>query len=187
MAAEGGVRPVTVRLVPMTVKRAMAHVAEVHRHLPKVNGGRFAVGVEDRGELVGVGLVGNGPRVWEGSGKMVITRVAVRTSVSRDGRRDGWDEPWAASIYSAPYCSMIYGALCRAGKALGYTEAWTYTFHWENGASLKASGFTDMGLTDGGEWDRPSRRRDAAVCAEPKRRWMRQLVPPAAEFHREAA
>jgi hypothetical protein len=37
--------------------------------------------------------------------------------------------------------SRIYGALCRAAQALGYTSAITYTLESESGASLKAAGF----------------------------------------------
>lgn len=37
--------------------------------------------------------------------------------------------------------SQIYGALCRAAKALGYRRVITYTLAAESGASLKASGF----------------------------------------------
>jgi hypothetical protein len=68
-------------------------------------------------------------------------------------------------------------AICRAGQALGYTEAWTYTLPEEPGTSLKAAGFKDMGLTAGGEHDREKRRRAPAVRPEPKRRWMRVLAP----------
>lgn len=140
---------------PCTVKAATKYVLENHRHLKKVNGGRFAVAAHDGTRIVGVGVVGNGPRVWEGTGKMIITRVAT------DGTRNA--------------CSLILGALCRAGASLGYTEAWTYTLPEEPGTSLKAAGFEDMGLTDGGEHDRPSRPRKPAVRPEPKRRWRRVL------------
>lgn len=71
---------------------------------------------------------------------------------------------------------MLYGALCRAAQALGYREAWTYTLPHEKGRSLKAAGFIDMGLTDGGEHCRPSRYRNPAKHPEPKRRWLRQLA-----------
>lgn len=166
------------RIIPITGKAAAAFIANVHRHLPKPQGALFAVAVEDAGEIVGIGTAGNPARVWQGTGRFVITRVAVKG-----------EHGWTDAQHAAPYCSMIYGALCRAGKALGYREAWTYTLPWERGASLKAAGFTDMGLTDGGEWSRPSRRRNAAVCAQPKRRWMRRLIPEQiAEFDgKEAA
>jgi hypothetical protein len=73
-------------------------------------------------------------------------------------------------------CSMLYGALCRAGKALGYTEAWTYTLPHEPGISLRAAGFDRRGLTKGGEYDRPSRHRAPAVRPERKQRWVRRLA-----------
>lgn len=86
---------------------------------------------------------------------MIITRVAT------DGVPNG--------------CSMLYGALCRAGKALGYTEAWTYTLPDEPGTSLRAAGFTHQGISKGGEYDCPSRPRKPAVRPEPKHRWMRTI------------
>lgn len=152
-------------IAPITGKAAIAFIAAVHRHLPKLRGALWAVSVKHDGEVVGVGTAGNPPRVWQGTGRFVISRVAVKDGGS-----------WHEGPHSAPYCSMIYGALCRAGKALGYDEAWTYTLPWEDGASLKAAGFIDMGLTSGGEWSRPSRSREPAVCPQVKRRWMRQLT-----------
>lgn len=143
-------------VVPCTIKRAKAEVLRLHRHLKVVGWGRFAAAVALDGVVVGVGMVGNGPRVWEGTTKMVITRVAT------DGTPNA--------------CSALYGALCRAGRALGYTEAWTYTLPEEPGTSLRAAGFKDMGLTDGGEHHREKRPRKKAVRAEPKRRWCRILV-----------
>lgn len=142
-------------VAPCTIKRAKAEVLRLHRHLPVVGWGRFAAAASFAGVVVGVGIVGNGPRVWEGTTKMVITRVAT------DGTRNA--------------CTLIYGALCRAGKALGYTEAWTYTLPEEPGTSLRAAGFRDMGVTDGGEHDRVGRPRRKAVRDEPKRRWLRIL------------
>lgn len=144
-----------MKLHPITVKAARAWVRRVHRHLPEFQGGLFAVAIHDGEELRGVAVAGNPARVWQGTGRIVISRVAT------DGAENG--------------CSMLYGAMCRAAKALGYFEAWTYTLPDEPGTSLRAAGFIDMGLTDGGEWDRPSRRRNSAIRPERKRRWMRPL------------
>lgn len=143
-------------LAPITVKAARQQVRAWHRHLPELQGGLFAVQVlDDTGACVGVGIVGNPARAWQGTRRCVISRVATE------------------GHYNA--CSMIYGALARAAKALGYSEVWTYTLPEELGTSLRAAGFMDMGLTDGGEWDRPSRARTKAARPERKRRWMRQL------------
>jgi hypothetical protein len=139
------------------VKAARRQVKAWHRHLPHVRGGLFAVQVVDvNGDCLGVGVAGNPARAWQGTGRLVISRVAT------DGAHNA--------------CSAIYGALCRAAKALGYREAWTYTLPDEPGTSLRAAGFEDMGFTDGGEWDRPSRRRAPVQCADRKRRWRRRLA-----------
>lgn len=146
-------------LAPCTVKAALKFVRAEHRHLPDLQGGLFAVSVRDcQGEIVGVGVCGNPARIWQGEAKLVISRVATTGAENA--------------------CSMIYGALARAAKALGYAEVWTYTLPDEPGTSLRAAGFNDMGLTRGGQWDRPSRARTAAVRPEQKRRWMRQLASP---------
>lgn len=145
-----------MRIAACTVKEAIRIVGLWHRHLPILRAGLFAVQiVDDGGECLGVGVCGNPARNWQNTGRVVITRVAT------DGSENA--------------CSAIYGALCRAAKALGYREAWTYTLPEEPGTSLRAAGFMDMGLTRGGEWDRPSRARKSAVRAEPKRRWLRRL------------
>jgi hypothetical protein len=155
-------------LAPCTVKAARKYVSEWHRHLPDLQGGLFAVKViSDSGECLGVGVFGNPPRVWQGTGRGIISRCAT------EGAENA--------------CSMVYGALCRAAKALGYREVWTYTLPHEPGTSLRAAGFIDMGLTDGGEHDRPSRRRKPAVNPHPKRRWLRQLGNQPIHFAKEAA
>jgi hypothetical protein len=161
---EGG----QLRLYPITVKAACAWVKATHRHLPELQGGLFAVSAQQfqdrefkvhpltQWETVGVVIAGNPPRVWQGTGRVVISRCSTDETENS--------------------CSFLYGAICRAAKALGYSEAWTYTLLSEPGTSLRAAGFIDMGLTAGGEWDCPSRRRRAAIRPEPKRRWMRPLV-----------
>lgn len=152
----------SAELAPITVKAALRQVKAWHRHLPDLQGGLFAVQVVEPDSVfdgtfhcVGVGVVGNPPRVWQGERRAVISRVAT----------PGYENA----------CSMIYGALARAAKALGYHEIWTYTLPEESGVSLRAAGFQDKGLTAGGEWCRPSRNRQPAVRSERKRRWMRAL------------
>lgn len=146
-----------MRLTPCTVKAAIKWVAEHHRHLRReLAGARFGVALaDDSGQWVGVALVTSGPRVWEGTGRCNIARVCTT------GVKNG--------------CSKLYGAVCRAAAALGYSEAWTYTLPEEPGTSLRAAGFEDMGLTEGGEHSREKRPRKPAERPEPKRRWRRRL------------
>jgi hypothetical protein len=54
---------------------------------------------------------------------------------------------------------------------MGGVDLVTYTHLDEPGITLRAAGWVDGGVTDGGEHDRPSRRRRRAVDASPKRRW----------------
>lgn len=146
-----------VRIAPITCKQAYVLIAEWHRHLKKVQGGLFASSVKDGDDIVGVALAANPARVWQGTGRFVIARVAVM-----EGKPNA--------------CSMLYGSLSRAGKALGYRECWTYTLPDEPGTSLRAAGFEDMGLTRAEEWDREKRPRKAAENSEQKRRWRRRLA-----------
>ena len=152
----GGGGEMTI-IAPCTIRRAKEWIKQTHRHLPMVNGGLFAVALEsDSGALLGVAMAGHGPQEWQGTKRLIITRVAVADDVKNG-------------------CSRLYGAICRAGKALGYIEAWTYTLPEESGTSLRAAGFQYMGMTDGGDHGRSARPRKPAVRPEPKHRWRRIL------------
>lgn len=134
-----------------TVRQALPFVRRVHRRLPKIQGAMWASSVWARGEMVGVALVGNPPRLLMGDTLQVL-RVAVI-----EGNRNG--------------CSMLYGACSRAARALGAENLVTYTHLDEDGTSLKAAGWIDGGLTDGGEWSRDGRPRQLVLDPEKKRRW----------------
>lgn len=71
-------------------------------------------------------------------------------------------------------CSMLYGACCRIAMAMGYTKVITYTLVSENGASLKASGFTNEELAGGVMWT-GERSKNNALPHEMKNRWVREL------------
>lgn len=155
------------RIVPMTVSGARKWIAQTHRHLQNLQGGLFAAGVAFDGDLVGVSTAGRGPRMWEGTGRIVITRAAVLPGLPPVIDSKG-------EKHSAPACSMLYGALVRAATQLGWREAWSYTLPGEDGRSLRAAGFTYQGETRDEDWDRPSRSRTAAFPGA-KGRWMRPL------------
>jgi len=159
----------TYRIAPCSVKAALKKVSEWHRHLPDLQGGLFAAKILFGDECVGVGIFGNPCQEWQDTGRGVITRCAAQENLPGVVDSDGED-------HAAPACTMLYSALCRAAKALGYREAWTYTLPHESGKSLKGAGFIDMGMTDGGEHDRKSRPRKPAKNSAPKRRWLRRLA-----------
>jgi hypothetical protein len=143
---------VTLRLAPITVKQARPFIHSVHRRLPRVQGGMWAVSVRRDDDVVGVALVGSPARVWNGEVLQVL-RVAVV-----EGNRCG--------------CSMLYGACSRAARAMGARNLVTYTHLDEPGTSLRASGWIEDGVTDDdAEWSRDGRPRQAALDPESKRRW----------------
>lgn len=154
----------TYRLAPCTVSAAKRQVKAWHRHLKNIQGGLFAAQVIYGQRCVGVAIFGNPARVWQGTGRGVISRVAAPENLPPVGN------------HASPVCTMLYGSLCRAAKALGYREAWTYTLPEESGVSLRAAGFVDMGISPGGDYCCPSRARKPSVRPEPKRRWLRRLA-----------
>lgn len=114
-----------LRLVPMTVTAASRHVAKNHRHNRGVQGGLFACGVEENGQLVGVAIASRPTQYKMDNGTtMEITRVC--------------------SNGTANACSKLYGALCRGAAAIGYERVITYTLAEEPGTSLRAAGFTPV-------------------------------------------
>lgn len=141
-----------MKLRPWTVKAALPFVRQVHRRLPRVQGALWAVRVvDDQARTVGVALVGHPARRLMGD-TLAVLRVAV--------------------VEGCPNaCSMLYGACSRAARAMGAENLVTYTHEDESGVSLRASGWVRDGMTDGGEYTRPSRHRPAVVDARPKHRW----------------
>ncbi len=145
-----------LRLRPWTVKRekALAFVRDVHRRLPAVQGAMWCASVRDGSEIVAVALVG-WPSQEQTSDEMDHLRVL------RVAAKDGFKNA----------CSMLYSSCWRAARALGCDSMDTFTHLDEPGTSLRAAGWIEDGVTAGGEYDRPSRRRKAQVDSAPKRRW----------------
>jgi hypothetical protein len=144
---------------PITRRAAKIWIESTHRHLRAPCGDICRVAlVDEGGSIRAVGMAGRpSARALDDGLTLEITRVAS----------DG----------AANACSMIYGALRRAGVALGFRRFVTYTLPEEGGASLRASGWTLDGTTTGGQWDTPARRRAPAMRPEPKSRWIWNVKP----------
>ena len=121
----------------------------------------WCVSVRAGSEIVGVALVGWPSRAH--SSDEIDTLCVLRVAVKPDPGMNGGGTKNA--------CSMLYGACWRAARAMGADSMVTFTDLDEAGASLRAAGWIEDGITSGGEWSRPSRPRAAAVSSEPKRRW----------------
>ncbi len=153
-----------MRLVPLTQKAANKWIGAHHRHNRAVAGDIFRVGVaNDDGELVGVGVA-----AFPKARMLMDGRTVEITRVCTDGAENA--------------CSMLYGALCRAAKALGYQKAITYTLQSEPGSSIKAANFRPVAYIDAHNgWSRPSKPRpvdlwgNEAAPTAAKIRWEREL------------
>ena len=109
-------------LRPVTQLEARQFIAKHHRHSGAPLRVICAVGIDDAGELVGVGTLER-PKAAKLCDGFTVEISRVCTTGIRNG------------------CSMLYGALLRVAAGLGYKRAVTYTLATEKGSSLVASGF----------------------------------------------
>jgi len=145
-------------------------VARTHRHNKPPQGGLFAVGANLNGALIGVAIVGRPvARMLDDGRTCEVTRCCTNGTANA--------------------CSLLYGAVVRASKSLGYRRIITYTLASEPGTSLRASGWTvDAEITGEESWSRASRPRmqtnlfgEAQRPPDDKIRWVRLLTVPKAE------
>jgi hypothetical protein len=130
----------SLSITPINLDEANAFVSVHHRHHSPVPGAKFCIAAAKDGEVVGVAIVGRPVARNSDNGlTLEVNRCCT------DGTRNA--------------CSALYGAAWRAAKALGYQRLITYTLPEEGGASLRASGWTLLGLRGGGNWNVPSRPR----------------------------
>jgi hypothetical protein len=159
-----------LKLTPITRSEARMFVAKHHRHNHAPSVAVFQVALRDgEGEVRGVAF-GGLPRAR----KLMDGRTLEVIRIATDGTRNA--------------CSMLYGACCRAGAALGYERAVTYTLVSEDGASLRASGWElDEGYKgdhNPDAWQTHAKARSGppvdlfgtrARPVEAKRRWWKKL------------
>ena len=70
-------------------------------------------------------------------------------------------------------CSILYAAAARAAEAMGFSKIQTYILPDENGASLRASGWTMECMSSGSSWNTKKRTRNADQDGVVKQRWAR--------------
>ena len=111
-------------LVPVSLAQAKTFVSALHRHNAPPTGWKFGVGVAEDGVLVGVATAGRPvSRVIQNAQPLTLEINRTCTDGTRNAN------------------SMLYGALWRAARALGYTRCITYIQCEETGASLRAAGW----------------------------------------------
>jgi hypothetical protein len=114
---------VILTITPITLREACAFIADHHRHNKPPRGWKFGVALRaDGGALVGVATAGRPvARHFDDGFTLEVNRTCT------DGTRNA--------------NSALYGAVWRAGKAMGYRRCITYTQADESGASLRAAGW----------------------------------------------
>ena len=128
-------------LQPMSLPEANLFIEKHHRHHGKVQGYKFAIGLNDGVDIVGVVVVGRPvARMLDNGWTLEVTRLCVK-----EGIKDS--------------CSMLYSAAWRAARALGYKRLITYILKSEAGTSLYASNWKLVGECGGGSWNREDRPR----------------------------
>lgn len=144
---------VSLALKPITLRAANAFVAEMHRHHKPTQGHKFSIGVVDDSDAL--------------RGVVIVGRPVARK------RDDGWtaEVTRLCTDGTKNACSMLYGAAWRAAKAMGYRKIGTYILAEETGASLKASGWREVGPAGGGSWSVPTRPREDKAPTGLKTLW----------------
>ena len=131
------------QIMPISLREARRFVTDHHRHHKAPQGGKFAIGLDDDNEIIGVAIVGRPvARMLDNGYTAEVTRLCVL-----EGHKNA--------------CSMLYSACWRAARAMGYRRLITYILKSESGESLKASGFERkiIGEVGGGTWNRIDRPR----------------------------
>jgi hypothetical protein len=114
-----------LRIVPVTFAQAKAFIAVHHRHHGPPLAYRLTVGVSDGAKLRGVAVAGR-PSCKELDDGLTLEVTRTCTDGARNAN------------------SLMYGAIWRAARAIGYARAVTYTQDGESGASLRAAGWTPV-------------------------------------------
>lgn len=130
-----------LELRPISQAEAFEYIKLLHRHHNAPVGALWWHAVQcQEGVLRGVAIVGRPvARKLDDGLTSEVTRVCT------DGAPNA--------------CSMLYGAARRVSIDKGYRRGLTYILEDEDGASLRAAGYSLLWQTDGGSWDRPGRPR----------------------------
>ena len=146
----------TLEIVPIRQKEAMYYVDQYHRHHKAPRGSIYQLAVSDGVKIVGVAIIGRPvSRNLDNGLTLEITRLCT------DGTKNA--------------CSKLYASAWKVAKGLGYKRLVTYILNSENGASLKASSWLEVGRAGGGTWDRKERPRVDQAPTQQKIRFEKNI------------
>ena len=144
-----------MRPIPLTLDEANTLVSHWHRHHRPLAHAKFCIGAAlPDGRICGAAIVGRPvARLFDDGVSLEVNRLVT------DGTKNA--------------CSMLYGAVARAAKALGYSKVWTYTRVDEPGTSLRAAGWRlDDPAVRARSWDMPGRPRTDKTEIVQRKRWL---------------
>lgn len=148
-------------LRPCTLREANDFVASFHRHNGRTsrNGGKWAVGCEQDGTLVGVAIVGNPLSATFMDGR---TAEVLRLCTNGEAGKGA--------------CSLLYAACWRAWRAMGGRRLITYTLATESGASLRGAGWKVVAELPADQinrnWNKGNKPREwQPIYGQQKLRW----------------
>lgn len=151
------------RIIPLTLREANDFVEQWHRHSARTSndGGKFAIGLECDGGLVGVAIVGRPvARLLQVEGAAELLRLCTSPAAPKGA------------------ASKLYSRAKRIWQLMGGTTIHTYTLKRESGASLRGAGIHEpTAEVTPQQWDRPSRgREEKDIYDQPKWRWTEHLA-----------
>jgi hypothetical protein len=151
-----------MRVIPITLREANDFVQSYHRHNGRTarDGGKFAIGLETLGELVGVAIVGNPLSATYMVDR--FTAEVLRTCTNHKAPKGA--------------VSKLYAACWRIWQSMGGKRLITYTLLSESGASLRGAGWKVVGQTKemkDGSWRKNDHlhREWQPVMGQQKFRW----------------
>jgi hypothetical protein len=151
-------QPLKLETVPIGFKEAGEFINKYHRHHVSPQGHKFSIGISDGDKLVGVIMAGHPVGRYNDDGfTLEITRCCLKSSIYKNG------------------ITKLYSAVYQAAKAFGYHRLLTFTLDEEKGVSMRACGYELDGITEGGSWNSPSRKRIDKAPVGPKKRWIKRI------------
>lgn len=142
-----------LHLQPITLAEAQAYVNQNHRHHIAPWGWKYGMAATDGERIIGIATVGRPVARRQDDGwTLEVTRCCT------DGARNA--------------CSKLYAAAEAVALGLGFRRVITYTLAEEEGASMRAANWRDLGERQSHTWNMPSRPREDKHPTGTKRLWM---------------
>lgn len=148
---------IVLSIIPISYRVARDFINQHHRHHKSSQGQKFAIGLTDGINLIGVVTAGRPVSRYMDDGQTLeVTRCCVK-EIYKNG------------------ISKLYSHVCKVAQAMGYKQVITYTLASEPGASMKAANFNLVRKSKGGSWNSDARERTDKHPTTEKYLWLRKV------------